>query len=40
MTQNNKDRYDLEERTAKFAENVIKFCKKISDTTINRPLIV
>jgi hypothetical protein len=32
-------KYDLEERTAKFGENVIKFCKKIKSDEINRPLI-
>lgn len=35
----NPNRYDLEERTAKFGENVILFTKKISDNTINKPLI-
>ena len=35
----NSIKYDLEERTAKFGENVILFTKKISDNTINRPLI-
>jgi len=32
-------RYDLEERTAKFGEDIIKFCKKIKQDTINKPLI-
>lgn len=36
--QNNKI-YDLEERTAKFGENIIKFCKKIPRSPINDPLI-
>ena len=31
--------YDLEERTAKFSENVIEFCKTLPHTIINRPLI-
>lgn len=31
--------YDLEERTAKFAENIIKFVKKIPKTVENLPLI-
>lgn len=31
--------YDLEERTAKFGENIIKLCKQIKETTITRPLI-
>jgi len=35
-----KKKYDLEERTARFAENIIRFCKKIPDTPINRPLII
>jgi four helix bundle protein len=35
----NKQKYDLEERTAKFGENVIQFCKTIEQDTINRPII-
>ena len=35
----NKNNYDLEERTAKFGENIIKFVKKIPKTTENLPLI-
>lgn len=31
--------YDLEERTAKFGENVIDFCKKIPKSAITVPLI-
>lgn len=31
--------YDLEERTAKFGEEVIKFCKSLTQDTINRPII-
>ena len=31
--------FDLEERTAKFGENVIKFCRTIRQDTITRPLI-
>jgi four helix bundle protein len=31
--------YDLEERTAKFGEEIIKFCKLINYNDINRPLI-
>lgn len=30
--------YDLEERTAKFGESIISFCKKIQDDSITRPL--
>lgn len=32
-------KYDLEERTATFGENIIKFCRKISRSPINDPLI-
>jgi four helix bundle protein len=41
MTQNKDkgNRYDLEERTAKFAEEVILFCKTLPDTIVNRQLI-
>ncbi len=31
--------YDLEERTAIFGEDVLKFAKNIPDNSINRPLI-
>jgi len=31
--------YDLEERTAKFGENIIDFVKRLSENTINKPLI-
>ncbi len=34
-----KHKYDLEERTAKFGEDIIGFCKKIPNSTINNPLI-
>lgn len=34
------DKYNLEERTAIFGENCIKFCKKIQGTPITDPLIV
>ncbi len=33
------DKYDLEERTAKFGEEIIKFTKKIPETSVNKPLI-
>ena len=36
---NNKKKYDLSERTAKFGEYVIEFCQNLSNTPINRPLI-
>lgn len=35
----NKKKYDLEERTAVFAENVIELVKTLPENTINRPLI-
>ena len=31
--------YDLEERTAKFGENIIRFCRGLSQDQITRPLI-
>jgi len=34
-----KEYYDLEERTAKFAENIVKFVKKIPKTVENIPII-
>jgi len=36
---NNGKSYDLEERTAKFGECVIVFCKTVSQDTISKPLI-
>ena len=38
LNQKNK-KYDLEERTAVFGEEVIKFVKSINLTTFNRPII-
>lgn len=35
----NPKKYDLEDRTAKFGENIITFCKKIPRTPITYPLI-
>jgi len=35
----NNKKYDLEERTAKFGEAVIKFCKKIPRSPIADPLV-
>lgn len=32
-------KYDLEERTAKFGENIIEFCKSIKMNSINKPII-
>lgn len=34
-----KQKYDLEERTAKFGENVIEFCKSLRENNINIPII-
>ena len=31
--------YDLEERTAKFGEDIIKFCRTIKQDTITKPII-
>ena len=31
--------YDLEERTAKFGEDIIRFCKKVPRGPINDPLV-
>lgn len=40
QTQNPNDKkYDLEERTAKFGEHVIDFCKLLAKNEINHPLI-
>lgn len=36
---NNKNKYDLEERTFQFAKRIIKFCKKLKRTTENLKLI-
>lgn len=38
MSQLNK-KYDLEERTAKFGERVIIYCKALKQDSINKPLI-
>jgi four helix bundle protein len=31
--------YDLEERTLKFAKDIIQFCKKLTRSTVNIPLV-
>jgi four helix bundle protein len=36
----NAPKYDLEERTAKFGENIISLCKKVPRSPINDPLIL
>jgi len=33
------NKYDLEERTAKFGEEIIEFCKKIKQNAITKPII-
>ncbi len=35
----NKKKWDLEERTAKFGEEIILFCKKVSINSITAPLV-
>lgn len=35
----NDKKYDLEERTAKFAEDIIEFCQKLPKNVITLPLI-
>lgn len=35
---NDKKKYDLEERTAKFGETIIEFVLSLPDTSVNRPL--
>ena len=32
-------RYDLEERTGKFGENVIRFCKNLLTDTVTKPIV-
>ena len=39
MTQT-KTNYDLEDRTLKFAENIIAFCKATMQTNISTPIII
>lgn len=39
MTNNQNIKYNLEERTATFGENIIKFCYKIEKNSITAPLI-
>lgn len=35
----NTKNYDLEERTARFGEEIIKFCRSLTQDAINRPII-
>lgn len=39
MTQNLKNKYDLEERTALFSERIIELCKKAPKNVITNPII-
>ncbi len=39
MTQRNQKKYDLEERTAKFGENVIRLCRSVKQDAITRPIV-
>lgn len=39
MTEFPKRQFDLEERTAKFGENVIKICKIIKQDSVTKPII-
>jgi four helix bundle protein len=39
MTQFSNNKYNLEERTAKFGERVIDFCRTLEQNTISKPLI-
>ena len=39
MTNDTNSKYDLEERTARFGENIIKFCKKVPRGPVTDPLI-
>ena len=34
-----KERFDLEERTARFGEAIIRFARKIPETAVTRPII-
>lgn len=40
MTKDQIPKYDLEERTAKFGENIIIFCNKLPRNPITNPLII
>ena len=39
MTEFIKTKYDLEERTAQFGEDIIKLCKTVRQDVINRPIL-
>jgi len=36
---NHKQKFDLEERTAKFSENIVDFCRKLPKDTVTIPII-
>ncbi|PIV30631.1 MAG: four helix bundle protein [Zetaproteobacteria bacterium CG02_land_8_20_14_3_00_50_9] len=38
-SQNPKQKYDLEERTINFSKDIIDFCKKLPQNSINRSLV-
>ncbi len=39
MTNEKNPKYDLEERTAKFGEDIIKFCREVPKDIVTNPLI-
>lgn len=39
MNKNSETKYDLEERTARFAENIIDLCKRVPKNIITIPII-
>jgi len=39
MIYKSSEKYDLEERTAKFGEDIIEFCKSIEQNAVTRPVI-
>jgi len=39
ISKTNKKQFDLEERTAKFGENIIAFCSKLGINLVTEPLI-
>jgi len=39
MIQASNNKYDLEERTSKFGQDVICLCKKVTENTISKPII-
>jgi len=39
MTEFQNNKYDLEDRTAKFGEQVIRFCKNLQQDSINKSII-